>query len=125
MSGDQERLAEEIAESGLFDEAWYVSVYGDSALVGLSPLEHFVRFGLMLRRDPGPAFDTRFYLEENGDIGEADIDPLLHYIRFGQAEGRAATRSALAYLGDPLSFSDNEMSGPYRYKGGVVRIRIS
>lgn len=86
---DLEQLTTEISESGLFDEAWYVGAYPDTTIVGLPPLEHFVRFGLMLKRDPGPSFDTRYYLENNPDVAASDIEPLLHYIRYGKAEGRA------------------------------------
>jgi len=87
MSG-QEELAKEVMESGLFDEAWYLSKYQDAGLVGLSPIQHFVRFGLMLKRDPGPGFEARRYLETYPDVAEAGLDPFLHYIRFGKAEGR-------------------------------------
>lgn len=87
MSGLEE-LAKEIMDSGLFDEAWYLSKYQDAGLVGLSPIQHFVRFGLMLKRDPGPSFATRLYMENYRDVEEAGMDPVLHYIRFGKAEGR-------------------------------------
>lgn len=86
---DLEQLTKEISESGLFDEAWYVGAYPDTAIVGLPPLEHFVRFGLMLKRDPGPGFDTRYYIDTNADVAGSDMEPFLHYIRFGRDEGRS------------------------------------
>jgi hypothetical protein len=85
---DLEQLAQEIGDSGLFDETWYMRTYPDVAMVGLPPLQHFVRFGLMLKRDPGPHFDTAHYLEANADVAEAGIDPVLHFIRHGREEGR-------------------------------------
>lgn len=118
MLDDWEQIATEIAKSGLFDEAWYTRTYQDVVDVGLPPLEHFVRFGMMLRRDPGPNFDTHLYLESNGDVAEAGIDALVHYIRFGRAEGRAAVSGQLAHLGAPLAFDGSMPRGRSRHEGG-------
>ncbi|MBB4148595.1 hypothetical protein ACFSUK_15110 [Sphingobium scionense] len=85
-----EEVAREVNDSGIFDEAWYTSTYQDVAIVGLPPLYHFVQFGLMLKRDPGPDFDTQYYLENNADVAAAGADPVIHYIRHGKAEGRRA-----------------------------------
>lgn len=114
---DWEQIATEIAKSGLFDEAWYTRTYQDVAEVGLPPLEHFVRFGMLLRRDPGPGFDMHLYLETNGDVAEAGIDALIHYIRFGKAEGRAAVRGRFAHLGAPLSADGQMPQGRRRHEG--------
>ncbi|KPQ22127.1 MAG: hypothetical protein HLUCCA24_00545 [Rhodobacteraceae bacterium HLUCCA24] len=81
-------LIDEIRASGLFDADWYASRYSDVAMTGLEPLEHFARFGLLLKRDPGPMFDTRHYLQTNKDVREHPLLPFLHYIRFGKKEGR-------------------------------------
>ena len=81
-------LAREVEQSGLFDADWYVKTFPDARLVDVTPIQHFVRFGLLLQRDPGPKFDTRHYVEVNPDVVAAGMDPLLHYIRHGEAEGR-------------------------------------
>lgn len=82
-------LMQEIEQSGLFDEDWYLDTYLDVARVDIDPLGHFVRFGLLMGRDPGPQFDTRFYSQQNPDVIQAGMNPLQHYIRHGRAEGRA------------------------------------
>ena len=81
-------LAREVEQSGLFDADWYVQNFPDARLVDVTPLQHFVRFGLLLNRDPGPRFDTRHYIEVNPDVSAAGMDPLIHYIRHGEGEGR-------------------------------------
>lgn len=87
---DIEAIKQSIAESGLFDAQWYTEAYQDVAAVGLDPLTHFVRFGLLMCRDPGPDFDTGFYSMRNPDVVRSGMEPLLHYIRYGRSEGRAA-----------------------------------
>lgn len=81
---------EDIRKSGLFNEDWYVSTYPDVALTGMDPLEHFLRIGTALKRDPGPDFDSAGYLEANQDVRRAGLHPLLHYIRHGREEERPA-----------------------------------
>ena len=83
-----EAFKHEIQQSGLFDEAWYLETYQDVAPLGLDPFAHFVRFGLMMNRDPGPRFNTRFYKTEHPDVVAAKMIPLQHYIRHGMREGR-------------------------------------
>lgn len=81
-------LKDELLQSGLFNEVWYVEKYKDVALVGIDPLKHFMSFGLMMERDPGPSFSTRFYKEQNPDVVKAGMIPLHHYLRYGIREGR-------------------------------------
>lgn len=88
----QQKLEDEIAQSGLFDPIWYKSKYPDVEMSGIDPLSHFVRFGRMLKRRPGPKFDANFYLESYPDVAATGRDPLLHYIRQGLKEGRRASR---------------------------------
>ncbi|WP_311269013.1 glycoside hydrolase family 99-like domain-containing protein [Sphingobium sp. WCS2017Hpa-17] len=81
-------LAKEIDQSGLFDQKWYVENFPDAGLLDIEPLEHFVRFGLLLKRDPGPGFDTRHYMDTYPDVPAAGMHALVHYVRFGKSEGR-------------------------------------
>ncbi len=87
-----DELAREIQESALFDEDWYVSQYPDVGMVGLPPLVHFIRFGLMLGRNPGPEFDADYYLDANPDVVAANMDAFLHFMRHGKIEGRRGCR---------------------------------
>lgn len=38
-----------------FDEQWYVAEYPDVMASGLQPLEHYRKYGMRMRRKPGPA----------------------------------------------------------------------
>ena len=80
----------------------------------VTPIQHFVRFGLLLQRDPGPKFDTRHYVEVNPDVVAAGMDPLLHYIRHGEAEGREPlpARKSPVRLVDSVAKSHQPMPSP-------------
>ncbi|MES3674768.1 glycosyltransferase [Halomonas elongata] len=73
---------------GLFDAQWYRSCYPDVDAGPLSPWEHFLQYGVVLGRAPGPGFDPAAYLAANEDVARAGDDPLLHYLRQGHAERR-------------------------------------
>lgn len=88
-----EASAQLIRESGFFDEAWYVGTYPDVAASGLDPAVHYLKFGTLLGRNPGPRFDVSFYLEGNPDVAAAGVVPLLHYLENGRREGRMPTRA--------------------------------
>lgn len=80
----------EIRIDGTFDEKWYLNRYPDVGLVGIDPLEHFLRIGVQLGRDPGPDFSTSGYLKANPDVVSSGANPLYHYIKWGRREGRQA-----------------------------------
>lgn len=84
-----------IEKSGLFDKIWYLSEYPDVASLGVHPIEHYLRLGARLLRDPSKKFDTRYYLESNPDVAAAGVNPLVHYVKRGAKEGRAPLPSAI------------------------------
>ena len=86
-----ENLQQRLQALGLFDAEWYRAHYPDVAASGLAPWEHFVRYGALLGRRPGPGFDPVRYLEANPDVGGAATPPLVHYLRDGEREGRRLT----------------------------------
>ncbi|MFV0359867.1 glycosyltransferase family 2 protein [Tropicimonas sp.] len=61
-----------------FDMTWYRRRYPDVDRTRIDPVEHFLRFGAMLRRDPGPDFDTGFYLDTY-EVRHESGNPLLDY----------------------------------------------
>ena len=77
-----------IAESGLFDPAWYLATYSDVAAAQSDPLEHYMEWGWSEGRAPGPNFDARDYVARYPDT--AGSNPLLHYLLVGASEGRVA-----------------------------------
>jgi len=70
-----------ITDSPLFDPNWYTLTYPDVPQTKISPAEHYLRFGAMLGRDPGPGFSTSDYIEMYPDVAHARMNPLVHYER--------------------------------------------
>lgn len=79
---------QQLEQSDLFDPQWYCATYPDVALVGLAAADHYLRFGRLLQREPGPKFDAGAYLRKYPDVANSGLNPLLHYLAFGRAEGR-------------------------------------
>jgi hypothetical protein len=82
-----------IKESGFLDEDWYLEKYRDVAALDMPPAEHYLKYGALMGRDPGPAFSSRFYLEANSDVATGGVNPLLHYIQHGKSENRQTAHS--------------------------------
>jgi hypothetical protein len=82
------RSIEALAETGMFDVAYYLEAYPDIAQAGVNPLEHFFDSGFQEGRRPNPYFDPQWYLETYPDVKEAGMQPLLHYALHGDLEGR-------------------------------------
>jgi glycosyltransferase involved in cell wall biosynthesis len=85
-----ERDIADLLGSELFNPDWYVSSYRDVEGLSIGAAEHYLRFGALLGRAPGPLFDGQEYLNHNHDVQAAGVNPLLHYVRHGRQEGRAA-----------------------------------
>lgn len=83
------RYARRVRESGIFDEAHYISAYPDVVSQGVDPLKHFLVWGGFEGRDPHPLFDASFYLAANPEVAQQGMNPLIHYLREGAAEGRS------------------------------------
>lgn len=82
-----------IKQSGMMDIEWYTSQYLDVQILGMDPVQHYLRYGVLLSRDPSPFFSTKAYLNDNLDVKENGINPLLHFISFGKQEGRSVKYS--------------------------------
>ena len=52
-----------IADSGYFNTTWYAEKYPDVGIVGLDPLDHFLRIGIHMGREPGPNFHEESFRE--------------------------------------------------------------
>jgi hypothetical protein len=77
------------------------------AQLGLNPLEHFIRIGLIEGRTGWqlgagalPGFDPSYYLEQYEDVRTAGLNPLEHFMQKGWKEGRNPSRhfSTKGYL---------------------------
>ncbi|MBY6092917.1 glycosyltransferase family A protein [Maritimibacter alkaliphilus] len=101
---DPVRLGRMLQATGLFDPTWYREHYPDVDQVGrgagrgtgLDPLTHFLRYGLLLGRRPGPGFEPDFYASDYPDVPQSGLVPLQHYLLYGAAEGRFPTAAAAA-----------------------------
>ena len=74
--------------SSLFDAEWYCTQYPDVAQSTIKPVEHFIKFGAIDGRHPGPLFNTEFYLTHYEDVAASGQHPLLHFLRYGKNEER-------------------------------------
>lgn len=77
-----------IAESELFSPDWYMEKYPEVKTLGISPAEHYLRFGFRLSYDPSPNFSTEQYYRANEDVRATNMPALLHYELNGKDEGR-------------------------------------
>ena len=69
-----------IERSHLFDEKWYLKKYPDVERSGISPLDHYLKFGAAETRDPGPDFSTSKYVADNPAVLELGLNPLYHFL---------------------------------------------
>src|SRR5439155_6780013 len=77
-----------IANSGLFDPAYYRNQYPDVLARDVDPLVDYIERGAENGRNPHPLFDTSFYLERNPDVAKASLNPLAHFVPWGAGEVR-------------------------------------
>jgi hypothetical protein len=75
------RQAVRIAQSDLFDGAWYLEHHPEAAASGLPPALHYLRHGAAQGFDPGPRFSTTGYLSAHQKAASSGANPLLHYLR--------------------------------------------
>lgn len=78
-----EVLQQRLDALGLFNAEWYCRQYPDVAASGLSPWQHFIRYGGMMGRLPGPGFDPEAYMAAHPEAADAILPPLLHYLKYG------------------------------------------
>tara|TARA_B100001146_G_scaffold209819_1_gene207130 strand:- start:544 stop:1029 length:486 start_codon:yes stop_codon:yes gene_type:complete len=90
------RMRKNLAQSGLFDAAWYLRRYPDVGAAGVNPVDHYLMHGASEMRDPSPYFSTASYLLMYPDVRASGINPLLHYLQFGYDELRHIMPSTIA-----------------------------
>jgi hypothetical protein len=71
-----------------FDDAWYISKYGEISGTPADVLTHYLSQGGAEGFDPHPLFASAWYLKRNPDVAEAGLNPFYHFIKYGGAEGR-------------------------------------
>ncbi|EYD70545.1 glycosyltransferase family 2 protein [Limimaricola hongkongensis] len=107
MTGiDDKTVRKILKKSGYVHSSWYRQRYPDVAKTGLSPVEHFVRYGAALGRNPGKNFSTKCYLEAYPEVAERGMNPLLHFVLEGQEKGY----SPLPGCSDPVRQANREVA---------------
>ncbi len=81
-------LIELLTSSTLFEANWYLENYPDVKATGLGAVEHYLKYGSQLQRNPSPSFNTSYYLSTYRDVAESGMNPLVHYLQFGLDENR-------------------------------------
>lgn len=85
--------------NAFIDAGWYCKRYPDVKKSGLTPREHYLKYGERLGRKPNPQFDPLFYAEHNPDVVEAGVSLLTHFATFGKDEGRRGhAETVLEYM---------------------------
>jgi glycosyltransferase involved in cell wall biosynthesis len=73
--------------TGLFDPQWYLQQNPDVAASGIDPFDHWLKYGVVERRNPNAYFDTARYLSNCPHLQRSGQNPLLHYLRRGAKQG--------------------------------------
>lgn len=74
----------DLAEAGLYDDAWYMRTYPDLREGDIDGLAHYRARGAAEGRDPGPGFSTSGYALAQGIPHEAAAE---HYLATGRDRG--------------------------------------
>ncbi len=83
----EEEAVRLIEASGLFDPLYYRARYPDAVTDGLSPLDHYVRYGSAEGRNPSSEFDVHYYDSVALRVSRYEGNPLVHYLLEGRARG--------------------------------------
>lgn len=80
--------SESLGTPGVFDESFYLSCNPDVMNSGMTPFEHFLRYGAEEGRNPCAWFDSKYYLKRNPDVARAGVAPIKHFCLHGWRELR-------------------------------------
>ena len=83
----QQRIADAIRASGLFDADWYREQLDTPLPPGTDPVEHYVTVGSATDISPNPCFDTAWYRDSPLTPQKLDVAPFVHYVNRGAARG--------------------------------------
>lgn len=90
----EDLIGQAITAAGIFDAEFYKRAYTDVASSKLTPIDHFVKFGLEAGRQPSMGFDPVAYANRYPDI-DGPAQSALHYAYFGRTEGRKLAPAAV------------------------------
>ena len=123
------RLCDLVKGSYFFDEVWYRNAYPDVHVAGIDPAEHFLTYGWLEGRNPGPFFNTELYLAARGDVRDAGLNPLVHFLRHGLSEFSGDFRDVGVFppapVGEGLSQISEPNATPRMRKTGPVMVFVT
>lgn len=77
-----------LRNSKMFNAEWYLSEYPDVAILGMDPIEHYLKYGAKLNRRPSEGFDPQSYIASNDAVARREMNPLLHFLKSGKSTSR-------------------------------------
>lgn len=84
---DDATQLETINSSKHFHRNWYQSQNPEMQIAGMTPAEHFLKYGGPLGRNPGKFFDTAYYVQTYPEVAQSGLNPLVHYELLGKSRG--------------------------------------
>ncbi len=111
------KAVRKLERSGLFYVPFYLELVPEIKDSGLSPAEHYLRYGAWENKDPNPLFSSSYYLRKNRDVYVSGENPLLHYVERGAGEGRDPhpAFSTHRYLSDYPEVKEAGMNPLFHY----------
>lgn len=90
MQAYARRRADPLAQpAALFDQAWYLETYPQTAASGLAPLAHYLVYGAAAGFSPHPLLHPNHYHRQNAaELSATLVSPLEHFVKAGAAAGR-------------------------------------
>ena len=77
----------EVRQSGLFDEQYYLARNPDVRHTRVDPARHFCTQGWHENINPSPYFDIDHYLLRYPDAASSGINPIIYHLRIGAKKG--------------------------------------
>jgi len=93
VRSDFKKYQELVKKSNLFDKKFYLKTYRDARIADMTPLEHFIKIGLLENRKPNDFFDPIWYIKYYTDVEESGIFPFIHFLKYGIYENRFANQN--------------------------------
>jgi len=106
-----------IRNSAFFDAEFYLEANPDVNAAETDPALHYLLYGSIEGRNPGPFFLTNAYLSANPDVAATGMNALVHYELYGRCEARSVGFRSYA-----RSVDDRVSSGPLPDDNSAVNL---
>lgn len=110
-----------IAESGLFDAAYYLAEHPELAQANVDPIIHYLNEGAAKGYRPSLQFDVDAYLHQCREEGQQPDNPLLHFIQRSGAQGAEQQARSLDAPPPPATAGRSRVRPVYFYRQHGLR----